>query len=81
MKARIEVVLNKGVFDPQGKTIVNALHHLDHHSVKDVKVGKVFYVDLDEKNPADAETKLSKMADELFANPIIEDFTVEILKD
>lgn len=81
MRARIEVVLKNGVFDPQGKTIVNALHHLEHHSVKEVKVGKVFYVDLDENDQATAESNLNKMADELFANPIIEDFTIEIIND
>lgn len=76
MKAKIEVLLKNGVFDPQGKTIMQALHHLEFQNVTEVKVGKIFYVSLDETDPAKAKTELESMADELLANPIIERFTV-----
>ncbi|OHD55964.1 MAG: hypothetical protein A2Y33_10925 [Spirochaetes bacterium GWF1_51_8] len=79
MKAKIEVMLKPGVFDPQGKVIMNALHHLDYHTVTDVRAAKLFYVELDEKDPAAAKKLLEKMSDELFANPVIENFHIEIV--
>ncbi len=79
MKAKIEVMLKNGVFDPQGKTLVSALHHLDYNSVKEVHVGKIFYVEIDENEKQQAQSKLESMADQLFANPIIENFTIELL--
>lgn len=80
MKARIEVMLKKGVFDPQGKVLVNALHHLDYNEVSGVKVGKLFFVEIDETNKDIAQKKLTKMADQLFANPIIENFEIELME-
>ena len=79
MKAKIEVMLKNGVFDPQGKVLVNALHHLDYEDVTNVRVGKLFYVELDENDTEQAKKRLEKMADELFANPVIENFNIEIL--
>ncbi len=80
MKAKIEVILKDGVFDPQGKVLVNALHHLDYQNVQAVRAGKLFYVDLDESNPQKAEKQLAEMADQMFANPVIENFKIEIVK-
>ena len=79
MKAKIEVMLKDGVFDPQGKVLVNALHHLEYDDVSKVRAGKLFYVEIDEKDPGKAKEKLAKMADELFANPVIEDFKIELI--
>jgi phosphoribosylformylglycinamidine synthase len=78
MKAKIEVMLKPGVFDPQGKVLMNALHHLDYASVKDVRAAKLFYIEIDEATPDAAKKKLDEMADELFANPVIENYHIEI---
>ncbi len=80
MKAKIEVMLKEGVFDPQGKVLVNALHHLEYNSVSGVRAGKLFYIELDESDSARAEKKLAEMADQLFANPVIENFEITLLK-
>ena len=79
MKARVEVMLKNGVFDPQGKAISDALHHLDYTAVTDVKVGKVFYVQLSDSDKTEAEKKLHSMADELLANPVIENYRIDLI--
>jgi phosphoribosylformylglycinamidine synthase subunit PurS len=79
MKAKIEVMLKKGVFDPQGKVLVNALHHLEYNDVSGVKVGKLFFVEINENDKNVAKKRLAEMADQLFANPIIENFEIELV--
>ena len=79
MKARVFVTLKSGVLDPQGKAIASALHHLEYPEVAEVRVGKYFDITLNGA-PADAEKRLKEMSDKLLANPVIEDFRVELLK-
>ena len=80
MKAKIEVMLREDIFDPQGKTIMNALHHMGHKDVSRVKAGKLFYVDIQEPTREKAMKKLEEMSHELFANPVIENYKVEIIE-
>ncbi len=80
MKAKIEVMLRDDIFDPQGKTIQNALHHMDHKNVSRVKAGKLFFVEIQETDAEKAKKDLEEMAHELFANPVIENYKVEILQ-
>ena len=47
MKARVFVTLKPSVFDPQGKTIADALHSLGYSGVGDVRQGKYFELELD----------------------------------
>ena len=78
MKARVFVTLKKSVFDPQGKTIQDALHSLGYHGVADVRQGKYFELDLNAPS-ADAARKLaSEVADKVLANPVIESYRVEV---
>lgn len=78
MKARVHVYLKKSVLDPQGKTILQALHRLGYEMVKDVRLGKEFYIELDEEDPEKAKVLLEEMAKKLLANTVIEDFRVEV---
>jgi phosphoribosylformylglycinamidine synthase PurS subunit len=78
MKARVFVTLKKSVFDPQGKTIQDALHSLGYDGVADVRQGKFFELELNAPN-ADAAHKLaSEVADKVLANPVIESYRVEV---
>lgn len=78
MKARVFVTLKPSVFDPQGKTIADALQSLGYAGVRDVRQGKYFELDLD-GDSADAARRLAgEVADRLLANPVIESYRVEI---
>ncbi|MCD6454970.1 MAG: phosphoribosylformylglycinamidine synthase subunit PurS [Candidatus Aminicenantes bacterium] len=77
MRAKIEVFLKSGVLDPQGETIKRALHTLGYESIKDVRQGKVFYIEIEDDNP---EKTIEEIARKVLANPVIEDFKWEIEK-
>lgn len=78
IKARVTVTLKNGVLDPQGKAIVGALDSLGFEGVNSVRQGKVFDVEIDTKDKAQAETRIKAMCDKLLANTVIEDYSVEI---
>ena len=79
MEALVHVMLKKTVLDPQGRTICAALNNLGHESVASVRQGKFFEIQLaDDADPAQAREHVEKIAREVLANPVIEEFTVEI---
>ena len=78
MKARVYVTLKKSVFDPQGKTIHDALRSMGYSSVVDVRQGKFFEVELEGADEPSARARVTEMADRLLANPVTEDYLVEV---
>lgn len=78
MKVAVNIHLKKGVLDPQGKAVLNALNSLGFDEVKDVRVGKQILIDIDTNNKEEAIKKAKKMADELLANPVIENYEIEV---
>ena len=78
MRARVFVTLKPSVFDPQGKTIADALHSLGYTGVGDVRQGKFFELELDAASSDQAKTLASELADKVLANPVIESYRVEI---
>ena len=78
MKARVFVTLKKSVFDPQGKTIADALHSLGYAGVGDVRQGKFFELELAASSADQARQLASEVADKVLANPVIESYRVEI---
>jgi phosphoribosylformylglycinamidine synthase len=78
MKARVFVTLKPSVFDPQGKTIADALHSLGYAGVADVRQGKFFELDLAASSADQARALASEVADKVLANPVIESFRVEV---
>ena len=80
MKAIIQVALKKTVLDPQGRAITNALRSHGHEEIVGVRQGKFFEVELAEgASPESARARLEKLASEVLANPVIEDYEVTIL--
>ncbi|HEX6324550.1 MAG TPA: phosphoribosylformylglycinamidine synthase subunit PurS [Vicinamibacterales bacterium] len=78
MKARVFVTLKPSVFDPQGRTIVEALHSMGYAGVGDVRQGKYFELDVDAPSADAAKTMVAEVADKLLANPVIESYRIEI---
>ncbi|HEY8078514.1 MAG TPA: phosphoribosylformylglycinamidine synthase subunit PurS [Labilithrix sp.] len=79
MKATVLVRLKGEVLDPQGDAVRRALGKLGFEGVRGVRIGKLIEIDLDDaKAGADVKERLAKMADEMLANPVIEDFEVKV---
>jgi phosphoribosylformylglycinamidine synthase len=76
-KARVFVTLKKSVFDPQGKTIREALVGMGYAGVADVRQGKFFEVEL-LGAPEEARATVEEISRKVLANPVIESFRVEI---
>ena len=79
MRARVVVRLKEGVLDPQGEAIQGALASLGFAGVGAVRVGKVVEIELAATDAAAAKADVSRMADQLLANPVIEAYDVEVL--
>jgi phosphoribosylformylglycinamidine synthase PurS subunit len=79
MKATVLVRLKSEVLDPQGDAVRRALGKLGFEGVKGVRVGKLIEIELDDAVAGkDVQARLEKMADEMLANPVIEDFEIKI---
>ena len=83
MKAVVNVRLKREVLDPQGDAVKRALGALGFEGVKGVRIGKLIEIDLDPALAAapDLEARLAKMADEMLANTVIEDYEVLLSRD
>ena len=81
MKSLVKIMPKKGVLDPQGKAIKNALKTLGFDQVKNVRQGKFIEIELDEKDPKVAEKQVSKMSEQLLANTVIENYQIDIPKN
>ena len=77
-RARVYVTLKKSVFDPQGKTIHDALQSMGYRAVTDVRQGKFFEVSLDGLSPEEARAVTEEIARKVLANPVIESYTIEV---
>ena len=76
MKAIIHVNLKKAILDPQGKAIASALKSMGFNEVEEARQGKVIEIALNGKTD---ESRLKEMCDKLLANPVIEDYRVELV--
>jgi len=80
MKARVFVSLKKTVLDPQGQTICSALSSRGYGSIAAVRQGKVFDIELAPGTEASqAQKQLEEIAKDVLANPVIEEFKVELI--
>lgn len=78
MKALVYVTYKSGVLDPQGKAVRGGLGSLGFQEVAGVRQGKYFELELEEKDPKKARTRVEEMCKRLLANPVMEDFRIEI---
>jgi phosphoribosylformylglycinamidine synthase subunit PurS len=76
--AKVHVTLKKSVLDPQGKTILSALHSLNFNDATNVRVGKYFEVFVEGKDPKQVEERIHQMCDKLLINPIIEEYSYSL---
>ena len=81
MKVRVLVRLKPGILDVQGAAVKRALLGLGFDEVTDLRVGKVIEVELPTGSLAEARQRVGEMCRQLLANPILEDYTLEMADD
>ena len=74
----MHVSLKSGVLDPQGQAIGNALQALGFGGIGEVRQGKLIELELADGDPAAARARVEEMCRQLLANPVIENYTIEI---
>jgi phosphoribosylformylglycinamidine synthase PurS subunit len=80
MRARVFVTLKSTVLDPQGQTVRSALHGLGYPGIEDVRQGKYFEIAIAAGIvPEQARKDIETIAHEVLANPVIEEYRIEIL--
>ena len=77
MRFRVRVSRRDGIADPEGTTTAHALRELGYQEVTGVTFGRDILVDLDVDDEAAARRRIIEMCDQLLANPVIENYTVE----
>ena len=81
MKAKVYVTLKPSVLDPQGKAIHHSAEQLGFQQIADIRQGKYFELALDESvSETEARVAAEKIAADVLANPVIEDYRVEIVQ-
>jgi phosphoribosylformylglycinamidine synthase len=79
MKVTVEITRRPEIADPQGTTIQRALHNLGHNEVMSVRVDRVIHLEVEGEDTAQVQTRVEEMCRQVLANPVLEDFTVEVV--
>lgn len=75
-RVAVHITPRRGILDPQGKTVAEALHALGFGAVRDVRIGRHAVINLDAADKAAAEQMTRDMCERLLANPVTEDFEI-----
>ncbi len=79
MKISVTVTLKKDVLDPQGKIVQQTLKNMGFETLKSLRQGKHFEIEIEEKDQTKAKIEVEKMCKKLLVNEIIEDYTIEVI--
>lgn len=78
--AEIDIMPHEGLLDPQGKTVLNNLSHLDLYGFDDVRIGRHVRMQFDAADEADAKQKVEAACQKLLANTIVETYQYDLKK-
>lgn len=79
-QVEVRVVPRAGILDPQGKAVGGALSSLGFAGIGDVHVGRLVRINLEADSVADAEQAATAMCRQLLANPVTEDFDIQVME-
>jgi len=77
LKFAVTVTLKNDVLDPQGKVVGQTIKNMGIKNLNQIRQGKFFEIDINEKDFAKAEAQVKEMCEKLLANQIIEDFKIK----
>ncbi len=78
--AEIDIMPHRELLDPQGKTVLNNMKHLDLNGFSDVRMGKHIQMTLEAGSEGEAKTAVETACNKLLANLIMENYTFELKK-
>lgn len=75
-RVAVHITPRRGILDPQGKAVTDALRTLGFEAVSDVHVGRHLVVEMNANDKQTAERSTREMCQKLLANPVTEDFEI-----
>lgn len=75
-RVSVQVLPRKGILDPQGKAVTDALRTLGFKHVEEVHVGRHLVIETTAESADAARAEVRSMCDKLLANPVTEDFVI-----
>jgi phosphoribosylformylglycinamidine synthase PurS subunit len=78
MKVTVTINRRPEIADPEGTTVKRALHELGFTEARSVRMDRVIHMDVDGEDPDEVKSQVESMCRQLLANPVLEDFTVEV---
>ncbi|MEO1508288.1 MAG: phosphoribosylformylglycinamidine synthase subunit PurS [Cyanobacteria bacterium J06633_23] len=77
-QAQVYVTLRPSVLDPAGTAVRSGLEHMGYDNVEKIRIGKYIEVSLTAESEEAARQQLGKMCDQILANPVIENYRIEL---
>lgn len=77
---KVSITLKESVLDPQGFTVKKSLKNMGEDMVEDVRIGKYVEVKVNSKDAETAKKDVDRLCKNLLVNPVIETYSVEIVK-
>lgn len=78
MKVTVTIDRRPEIADPEGTTIKRALHDLGFLETTAVRMDRVVHLDIEGDDPVEVEARVEEMCRQLLANPVLEDFVVQV---
>jgi len=77
-RVHVRIIPRPGLLDPQGQAVEHALGSLGFAGISSVRVGKAIELQVEATSPREAEAEVRRMCDKLLANPVTEDYEIEV---
>jgi len=77
-RAEINVMPQKALLDPQGKTVHKSMHLIGLNKINDVRIGKHIVLEMEAENETDARAQVEKACKDLLANQVMEHFDYQL---
>jgi len=77
LKISVTVTLKEDVLDPQGKVVKQTLKNMGYENIENVRQGKYFEIDLNEKNEIKSKKIIEEICKKLLTNEVIEDYKID----
>ena len=78
MKVTVTIDRRPEIADPEGTTVLRALHDLGFAEAMEVRMDRVIHMDVDGDDPESVRARVADMCQQLLANPVLEDFEIEV---
>ena len=80
MRVTVTIDRRPEIADPEGTTVRRALHDLGFTEAKEVRMDRVIHMDVEGDDPTEVKARVEEMCRQLLANPVLEDFSVEVVR-